>query len=166
MTFITNAGSPVVCIMVLLAALSYFYFRKSRQLFLTTLIIIFALPIAPLLKELTRRVRPDNEYVRGMIFQTYSFPSGHAYYSFLVFGFFAFLAWRYLKSDIKLLLVGGLVLLIFFVGVSRIYLGAHFPSDVFAGWILAAVVLFAAVRLAAKAIPKRKTNPNKLRSSG
>lgn len=151
MRLITDVGSPVVCLLILLAVIAYFYFRKSRQLFLTALILMFALPLSPLLKELTRRVRPDSEYVRSMVFQTYSFPSGHAFSSFLVFGFLAFLAWRYLRPSLKLPVTAALVLFIILVGISRVYLGAHFASDVAAGWVLAATILFIVTRFAANA---------------
>lgn len=165
MRLITGAGSPVFCLLLLLAVIAYFYFKNARRMYLTALALVFALPLAALLKELTRRVRPDSEYVRNMIFQTYSFPSGHAYASFLVFGFFAFLAWRYLKPSRRLPVAGGLVLLIVLVGVSRVYLGAHFASDVVAGWLLAAIILFIATRFASGS-PSKKLKASKSSRQG
>ena len=157
MNIITGAGSPVACVLILLAVIAYFYFGNFKRLYLTALVLLFAMPVAPLLKALIRRVRPDNEYVRNMIFQTYSFPSGHAYSSFLVFGFLVFLAWRYMKPSYKLPVISGLVLSIILVGLSRVYLGAHFPSDVVAGWLLAAAILFISTRLATvKGAPNSK----------
>lgn len=166
MRLITDVGSPVVCLLILLAVIAYFYFRKSRQLFLAALILMFALPISPLLKEITRRVRPDSEYVRSMAFQTYSFPSGHAFSSFLVFGFLAYLAWRYLRPGLKLPVIAALVLFIILVGISRVYLGAHFASDVVAGWVLAVIILFIAMRVAAKDTAKKRLKSGKLSGQG
>ena len=77
-----------------------------------------------------------------MKFKTYSFPSGHSYVSALIAGSLACLGLLYFVSPWGWLAAVGFVVFAGLVGISRIYLGAHFPSDVAAGWILAAAVLW------------------------
>ncbi len=113
-------------------------------------IVLLAMPLSAVLKELTKRVRPDTPYVQHMLLKTYSFPSGHAYSSFLVGGFMAYLAYRHMRSAWKWPLIAAIVFEIFLVGLSRIYLGAHFPSDVLGGWILASIVLFLVIKFSVK----------------
>ena len=143
MVFITNAGSPLSCAVVLLIISLWAYKHKQKRVAYTGLALLVTMPLANLLKELTRRVRPDTDYVHHMLFQTYSFPSGHAYASLLVFGYLIYLAKRHIRSSWKWPIITGSIIMIILVGISRVYLGAHFPSDVLGGWLLGFVVLTA-----------------------
>ncbi|MCC9726261.1 phosphatase PAP2 family protein, partial [Streptococcus agalactiae] len=72
----------------------------------------------------------------------YSFPSGHSMGTFMIFGSIIILLQYYMPKSIwNLLCQGTLGLLIFLIGLSRIYLGVHFPTDVLAGFILAYGIL-------------------------
>ena len=100
-------------------------------------LVIALVPLETFLKLLIRRKRPPTIYANRMKIKTSSFPSGHSYGGMLGLGYLAYLA-----------TIGGLaflalplLLLVFVIGVSRIHLGAHYPSDVVAGWTLGAVVL-------------------------
>ena len=141
MVFITHAGSPPVFVVLLLGITAVAYKRKMKQLLVTSVFVLMTLPLASILKTVTHRLRPDTPYVQSMLLKTYSFPSGHAYISLVVGGFMAYLAWRYLGNAWRWPVISGLVLLIFLVGLSRVYLGAHFPSDVLGGWLLGLMVL-------------------------
>ncbi|HBY93427.1 MAG: phosphatase PAP2 family protein [Ardenticatenaceae bacterium] len=88
-----------------------------------------------------------------------SFPSGHVMLYTVFFGFLFFLAWTRLPHSfwraLALILTGGLVLL---VGPSRIYLGAHWLTDVVAGYILGFIILVLAIELYLKYLaPRRPT---------
>lgn len=143
-------GAPLSTACILLFLMGVAYTQKHTRLFVAELIILAALPLAGLLKVLTHRDRPETLYVENMMFKTYSFPSGHAYASFIVFGFLIFLCLKYVADPLKwplaIMLAGFIVL----VGVSRIYLGAHFPSDVLAGWLLGAAVLLLVLKFVIK----------------
>ncbi|MGP1384125.1 MAG: phosphatase PAP2 family protein [Thainema sp.] len=78
---------------------------------------------------------------------SYSFPSGHALGSMVLYGFSAFLLAQHF-AEYKHLIYGLAVLLISSIGFSRLYLGVHWPTDVLAGysvgflWISACISLF------------------------
>ena len=147
MTVITTLGSPAICAVILLSLGCYSYFKKLNRLSYITLTSLLLLPLAIFLKELFRRIRPDTVYVQNMVFQSYSFPSGHAYSSFLVYGLLIFLVLRHMRSANKWPIIAGLTAFILMIGISRVYLGAHFPSDVIGGWLVAALVLFLIAKL-------------------
>lgn len=94
------------------------------------------------MKLLLHRDRPLTEYVAQMHFETFSFPSGHSTGSMVAYGLLAYVAWQIAPSPWNYIAVAIGVGIILLVGVSRIYLGAHFPSDVVAGWLLGALGLF------------------------
>jgi membrane-associated phospholipid phosphatase len=101
-----------------------------------------------LVKDLIQRPRPLPEQVAVVATLTsYSFPSGHVMFYVGFFGFLGFLAYHLLKPSLKrsLLLAcfGGLVLLI---GLSRIYLGQHWASDVLGSYLFGSLMLVAIIQ--------------------
>jgi membrane-associated phospholipid phosphatase len=107
--------------------------------------IAFCILINVGLKQFIHRPRPDTLYVSLMRFKTHSFPSGHAFGSFTAYGFISYLALVYSNGIRSAVFAGLLWLLIISVGISRVYLGAHYPTDVLGGWILGFLCLIMAV---------------------
>lgn len=102
-----------------------------------------------LVKDLVQRPRPLPELVNVYAsLSSYSFPSGHVMFYIGFFGFIGFLACSILKPSLKrtllLVLTGGLIVLI---GVSRIYLGEHWASDVLGSYLLGSLVLVASITI-------------------
>jgi membrane protein DedA with SNARE-associated domain/membrane-associated phospholipid phosphatase len=98
-----------------------------------------------LLKGLFARPRPHFEHPL-LVETSYSFPSGHAMESFVVYGmlaYFAVLALRTWESRVGV--VCGAALLVVLIGFSRMYLGVHYLSDVLAGYAAGAVWLSALI---------------------
>ena len=101
------------------------------------------------IKDAVHRVRPAADLVHVVLgLKSYSFPSGHVTFYTGFFGFIFFLAFTLLKPSWKrtllLVIFGGLILLI---GVSRIYLGAHWASDVLGAYLLGSLTLIASIQL-------------------
>ena len=139
-------GSPQSASIILAATLALTYYQKSHSLLLAEAVLLLAQPLGVLIKFLSRRPRPDTVYVEHMHFRTYSFPSAHAYSSVLTFGLSTYFCLHYLLFPWSYTAAVLLILLIAMVGASRVYLGAHFPTDVLGGWLLAAIILFFVIK--------------------
>ena len=75
----------------------------------------------------------------GMVPMTYSFPSGHALSSFCFYGVLAGLLCAQIENSVvRTCIWSACALLVLAIGISRIYLGVHYPTDVMAGYIAAA----------------------------
>lgn len=92
------------------------------------------------LKLTFHRPRPESAFVH---LDTYSFPSGHAAGATAVYGALAYLAARRAAGPLRAAILAGTPVLIALIGFSRLYLGAHYLSDVLAGFCLGAAWLFA-----------------------
>lgn len=88
-----------------------------------------------ILKVIVQRPRPVG--YRLIEESGYSFPSGHSMVSAAFYGFLIYLIYRNIKNRyIKYSIITVLTLLIISIGISRIYLGVHYASDVLAGFII------------------------------
>jgi undecaprenyl-diphosphatase len=98
-----------------------------------------------IIKDLIRRPRPAANLVHVFrVLNSYSFPSGHVVFYTAFFGFIVFLAFALLKPSLKRsLLIVFFGLLILLVGMSRIYLGEHWASDVAGAYLLGILTLVA-----------------------
>ena len=86
------------------------------------------------LKELFHRTRPAWVAAGWISSQQFSFPSGHAMVAAAFYFFLAYISWRVVRGVWRPILVVCLVGLVLAIGLARLYLGAHFLSDVIAGY--------------------------------
>jgi len=132
---VTGLGSTVVLTFATLAVTGFFLLRREHHLAIYVAIAVTTGSIASvLLKSGFDRPRPDL-VAHGQHVYTASFPSGHSMLSAIVFLTLGALVASAQRERVMQLYVLGLsALLALAVGVSRIYLGVHWPTDVLGGW--------------------------------
>jgi undecaprenyl-diphosphatase len=97
-------------------------------------------------KDLIARLRPPDPVLGPA--SGYSFPSGHTLNSTVTYGLVALYAWRsHLALAARRVAVAILAAIPFLVGLSRIALGVHYPSDVLGGWLAGMAVVFTVVAI-------------------
>lgn len=102
--------------------------------------LIGSLVLNVVLKQIIQRPRPDG--FRLIAETGYSFPSGHSMISMAFFGLLVWMVWTYEKDRrFRLIWCALFSLIIVMVGVSRIYLGVHYASDVLAGFCVSLIWL-------------------------
>jgi len=144
MELFSYVGEEWVVAPVALALAAWAYLTGMRRHCVALLLVVVAMGAALIIKELVGRPRPSAELVA--VWGSYggeSFPSGHALGSVLLLGYLLYAAPSVVKS---LAVVNGfrvfLVLLILAIGLSRVYLGAHWPSDVLGGYLYGGLLLW------------------------
>lgn len=137
-------GSPTTLIPVILIVASVLWLRRFKRDALLLLISMGgAGALDTALKLHYRRVRPDLPWA-FVHESSFSFPSGHSVMAVVLYGTLTYLLlehWR--GAGQRVGLIAGSLLLILGIGLSRIYLGVHYPSDVLAGYLVGAVWLLA-----------------------
>lgn len=135
---ITALGSFSVLGLIVLGVCSYLVLARMRSAAVLVLVsVVGGTILSTVLKMGYNRPRPDLVAMSQQF--TASFPSGHAMLSavtFLTLG--ALLARLAPTRPLQLLSISAAILLTLLVGVSRVYMGVHYPSDVLAGWCVGA----------------------------
>jgi undecaprenyl-diphosphatase len=142
----TTIGGPVglIAIATIVAATLLVLKERASAIFVAVTVGVGAL-LNLGLKMIFARTRPD--LVTALVTaRWYSFPSGHAMDSYITFGTLAYLAlrqpWRWAAKSACLAIALTMVVL---VGISRVYLGVHWASDIAGGWSAGTVWLTSAV---------------------
>ncbi|SDD94339.1 undecaprenyl-diphosphatase [Pricia antarctica] len=109
-------------------------FKSWKYIAQITIVLVLATFSNMILKRFIDRARPDIEHLVSV--ETLSYPSGHAMSAMAFYGFLIYLIYSFkLNHALKVLAITLLIFLILGIGVSRIYLGVHFPSDIAGGFI-------------------------------
>ncbi|PFP25776.1 phosphatase PAP2 family protein [Bacillus sp. AFS073361] len=149
MKFFTFIGSAPFVIVLSLFLLLFLYkvLHHRLELILFVAAIVGSAILNGILKNFFQRVRP--EFHRLIEIEGFSFPSGHAMNAFTVYGIITFLLWRHITSALgRWALIFVSMVMILAIGISRIYLGVHYPSDIMGGyfasafWITTAIIFF------------------------
>lgn len=131
--FVTNLGGAVFLIALTVILILVIKNRKIGISIFANLTIITVLN--QILKRILQRPRPTE--FRIIEESGYSFPSGHSMVSMAFYGYLIYLSYKYIKNKyIKWGLNFILGLLIVTIGISRIYLGVHYTSDVIGGFLI------------------------------
>ncbi|HEX8744782.1 MAG TPA: phosphatase PAP2 family protein [Thermoleophilaceae bacterium] len=151
---ITALGSTYVLIGVALAAALGLALRGRWRSGLTLIVayMVTDLTVA-VVKLIVERPRPDANLTEAGGF---SFPSGHSAMSMAVYGCLAFALARACRGFPRVACALGGAAIVVAIGLSRIYLGVHYPSDVFAGWITGATIFVGTWLIAPRVVRLRE----------
>ena len=147
MKIITNFGGATCLITITILLLILIKNKKIGLITLTNLVLITILN--QMLKIVLKRPRPTEFRI---INETgYSFPSGHSMISMAFYGLLIYLIYKKIKNKyLKATLIIILLLLILAIGISRIYLGVHYVSDVIGGFLISMSYLIVYIKLIKK----------------
>lgn len=130
---LTQTGDVPVLVPLTVVAVALLWWRGHPSLgVLITVNLASAALVNKLIKQLIQRPRPSLEQLFPV--GGYSFPSGHSFTSMAFYGLLIYLVFRLCYGRWKWVACTGLGVLILAIGLSRIYLGVHYASDVAAGF--------------------------------
>lgn len=142
-TFI-GSGSVIAVIVIIALILFYAILRHRSELVLLIGVVVGSALLNVVLKIIFHRARPTIN--RLIEVSGYSFPSGHSMAAFTLYGILSFLLWKHISSyQGRTLLIIVSVLMIAMIGISRIYLGVHYPSDVLGGFLVSGIWLILSI---------------------
>lgn len=126
---------------------------------------IFVTILNKMIKMIVARPRPDEMY--HLIEEGgFSFASGHAITSMFVYGMLIYLVRTNVRNrTVANMLTVILLIPTFCIGISRIYLGVHYPTDVLAGWCLGIAVIVATAEITERLGNRKKKNLSDSRES-
>ena len=142
---ITNIGGPL---MVVLICAFLVFNPKTRWKFgvLTTFGAILSFSVNWLIKVLFARERPE---IMPLVEEgSYSYPSGHAAVSVVMYGLLAIYIYQNVKNKkLKYFLISLCIIFPLLISLSRVYLGTHYMTDILGGWLVGVLMLFASYKI-------------------
>lgn len=147
--FVTHVGDVYgyMVVLALTIIITRIVFKHWKYVVQITMVLVLSAVSNMILKRFIDRARPDVEHM--VVVKTLSYPSGHAMSAIAFYGFLIYLFYKYIKN--KFLKSTAIILtavLIISIGISRIYLGVHFPSDIVGGyvagliWVIFCILIF------------------------
>lgn len=149
-------GFTVITLVVVVGVLFLWLHRRRIQAGVFLAAVLIGQAMAELTKHLVGRNRPDLVPHLDAVYSS-SFPSGHSAMSPIVYFTLAgILAAGEANRGAKSLIVGLAAVLVLGIGVSRVYLGVHWPTDVLAGWAMGTAVALIATLILHRLAPHRR----------
>lgn len=138
MTFISHLGSATILILICIILYLLLKDKKMALIIMLNLAIVYLLNV--IIKMIIARPRPD---ILRLVYETgYSFPSGHAMVATGFYGFLIYIANKKIKNKaLRRCITILLTLLIFLIGISRIYLGVHYATDIIGAFMIGIIYL-------------------------
>lgn len=147
--YITNFGGAIFLIIL---SVVLFILVKNKKIGLS---IFMNLVIISVLNQLIKKIlqRPRPTEFRIIEETGYSFPSGHSMVSMAFYGYLIYLIYKYVKNKyVKWISITLLGILICLIGISRIYLGVHYTSDVLGGFLISISYLIIYINIVNKVL--------------
>lgn len=135
LAYVLSALGAEILVVVMVGLLIVFgWQRRWGAVVSLLLVVVGSQMLNNVLKEWFHRTRPAP--LEGLIpAQAFSFPSGHAMVAAAFYLFIGYLAWQILRGRMRIVCAAFLVLVALLIGLSRLYLGVHYLTDVVAGYI-------------------------------
>lgn len=157
---VTTLGSTIVICTIIFSL--FLLFKKKKYFLHTGIACLLGVIIESILKIIIKKPRPTDEFWPLTNETTYSFPSGHSFMSMVLYGMLIYFVCKEVKNKkLRYFAVCIFSLIIFLVGLSRIYLGVHYATDVVGGYILGLVFLVLYIKLV---IEKNDRKEKKIKS--
>ena len=147
-TKLSNTGY-IIIIAIILTLLFLFKWKQKKvaQIIPSSLIVITLANQS--LKAIFQRERPFGYRLIEMT--GYSFPSGHAMVSMAFYGLLIYIIYKLVKNrTLRNILIIINIIIIFLIGISRVYLGVHYLSDIIVGYSVSIIYLLLLVKLIKK----------------
>ena len=158
MKFISLISSTKSYLLIVPIIAAFFYIKHYRKEAFFTIFIVLGNILNPLIKYIVNRARPTSDIANILESKTNSsFPSGHAMGAIIFYGFLVYLVWK-LPFKHKKFITTILVSFIILVGISRIYLGVHWPTDVLGAYIIGLLWLILVITIYQKIRNTHKAN--------
>jgi undecaprenyl-diphosphatase len=136
LTAITNLGGRAVLFWLITVSAATMLIRRNTQLAVFLVVTgLGALALDPVIKLLVGRIRPMVPTPVATA-PGYSFPSGHTLNATVFYGVMLLVFLPIIPPRLRKLAIGLVIALVLAVGLSRVALGVHYPSDVVGGWLL------------------------------
>ncbi|MEK7559365.1 MAG: phosphatase PAP2 family protein [Patescibacteria group bacterium] len=134
MMYLTFFGSPLFLFSLSVIGTLYVFTKRRKDALIYFVVLYSGVMLNLILKYTFQRPRPH--YLPLISEDSFSFPSGHAMNSFVFYAALSYFILRETKSATTTIFVSVIsVVIILCIGLSRIYLGVHYPSDIIAGYI-------------------------------
>ncbi len=149
---VTGLGSAATLITIVLVAAALLWVSKHRgSVYMLAIALVSGAGLGVLLKNHFHRQRPTIIPWLSHALTT-SFPSGHSMDSAVTYGTIAYLVGRLASKPLRIVVYWVAAVLVVSIGVSRVYIGVHYPSDVVAGW-LAGIAWTALIAVSTRVYP-------------
>lgn len=142
MKCVTKLGNTSTMIIFSLLSGVLIFIKEKKKILATTVpsSLLLITIINQILKSIFKRPRPLG--YRLIEITGYSFPSGHSVASMAFYGFLIYIIFNLVKNKIlRNILITLNVLIIFLIGISRVYLGVHYLSDVITGYSISLIYI-------------------------
>ena len=131
---VSALGAEILAVLMVVLLILFGWQRRWGAVVSLLVVVVGAQMLNNVLKDWFHRTRPAP--LEGLIpAQAFSFPSGHAMVAAAFYLFVGYLAWQILTGRTRIVCAGFLVMVALLIGLSRLYLGVHYLTDVVAGYI-------------------------------